>query len=159
MNKDKTGYKCPEKRCGVSGWPSSTEENFDLKVEENDRVTTGNIKKVVNLLKKHAPSRGACLWYGVSPDTNRQNVLVWLPGPRRTVLCLDASGKSRIYCKGETVWHDMHGRLLRMLHQEKLKQQKPESKQANFHIDLGQEPETYVDKFCNLYTQALSLAL
>ena len=156
MKKQSKDCECPDENCGVSNWRASSSGKFEAAIEASGKATAEKIRKIVCTLATHV-APGACLWYGVSPDTKRQNVLVWVQESSRTVLCLDAASKSRIYCKGTTTWHKIHCRLLQRLEQEKLRRWKPGGKRARFHIDVAQEPETYINRLCDLYAQEIRM--
>ena len=156
MKKRNEDYECHDENCGTSKWSASSAEEFEKAIKAGGKATAEKIKKIVCTLATYV-APGACLWYGVSPDTKRQNVLVWIPDSGKTVLCLDTAGKSRIYCKGATAWHKIHSRLLQILEQEKLRDWKPGGKKTSFHIDVAQKSEAYINRLYDLYTQAIRM--
>ena len=137
-------------------WPESSREAFWSEIKTKNQSIEKNIRKIVNILEEHVNTE-ACLWYGVSPPTKRQNVLVHLPQPKCTALCLDSSGKLRLYCKGGTIWHRIHRDLLgRLRWQEPFGQKRGKNKVKDWiYVNIAQEKDEDIDVLCRLYAEAI----
>ena len=142
---------------GDPRWPDSSCEAFWSEIKTKNKSIEKNIKKIVDILEKHVNTE-ARLWYEVSPSTKCQNVIVCFPMLDRTVLCLDSSGKLRLYCKGKTIWHRIHRNLLERLRwQEPFGQKQGKNKVKDWiYINIAQEEDKDIDTLCQLYLKAIT---